>query len=175
MSSQSGPVRRWRRSTRLADRAWRPPGPRPVNRAASVTGGPHPSRTGWCSAEGRYASTAALKPSASFPQEDTISIAPPSRYRLRAGNTWSPDVLVLAGSQIIETDGPHHQQPAPLRGRPQSRPAVAALRGAGDPAGHRGLQDGDRSTPGCARNHATPSPRWLKQPLRAADPAARNA
>jgi hypothetical protein len=50
---------------------------------------------------------------ASFPQEDTISIAPLPGVRLRAGNTWSPDVLVLGRGRalIIEIDGPHHRSP----------------------------------------------------------------
>ena len=48
-----------------------------------------------------------------FPQEDTISIAPLPAVRMRAGNTWSPDLLVMGRGRvlILEIDGPHHRSP----------------------------------------------------------------
>jgi very-short-patch-repair endonuclease len=44
-------------------------------------------------------------------QEDTISIAPLPGVRLRTGNTWEPDVLVMGRGHvlIVEIDGPHHR------------------------------------------------------------------
>jgi len=50
---------------------------------------------------------------ARFPQEDTISIAPLPAVRMRPGNTWSPDVLVMGRGRvlILEIDGPHHRSP----------------------------------------------------------------
>jgi hypothetical protein len=49
----------------------------------------------------------------SFPEHDTIAIAPLPGVRLRSGNTWSPDVLVTGRGRvlIVETDGPHHRGP----------------------------------------------------------------
>lgn len=46
-----------------------------------------------------------------FPEQDTIAIAPLPSVRLRTGNTWSPDVLVMGRGRalVIETDGPHHR------------------------------------------------------------------
>jgi hypothetical protein len=46
-----------------------------------------------------------------FPEDDTIAIAPLPGVRLRAGNTWSPDVLIMGRGRalVIETDGPHHR------------------------------------------------------------------
>ncbi|WP_169979868.1 hypothetical protein [Microbispora sp. H10836] len=46
-----------------------------------------------------------------FPEHDTIAIAPLPGIRLRTGNTWSPDVLVMGRGRalIIETDGPYHR------------------------------------------------------------------
>jgi hypothetical protein len=46
-----------------------------------------------------------------FPEHETIAIAPLPGLRLRTGNTWSPDVLVLGHGRVlvIETDGPHHR------------------------------------------------------------------
>ncbi|MGI8451957.1 MAG: hypothetical protein ACR2MP_33200 [Streptosporangiaceae bacterium] len=46
-----------------------------------------------------------------FPEHDTIAIAPLPTVRLRAGHTWTPDVLVMGRGHvlIIETDGPHHR------------------------------------------------------------------
>jgi hypothetical protein len=48
-----------------------------------------------------------------FPEHDTIAIAPLPGVRLRAGHTWSPDVLVTGRGHalIIEIDGPHHRSP----------------------------------------------------------------
>jgi hypothetical protein len=48
---------------------------------------------------------------ARFPEHDTIAIAPLPSVRLRTGNTWSPDVLVMGRGRvvIVETDGPHHR------------------------------------------------------------------
>ena len=50
---------------------------------------------------------------ARFPQGDTFAIAPLPGVRLRAGHTWSPDVLVTGRGKalVIETDGPHHRGP----------------------------------------------------------------
>ena len=50
---------------------------------------------------------------ARFPQDDTFAIAPLPGVRLRAGHTWSPDVLVTGRGRalVIETDGPHHRGP----------------------------------------------------------------
>lgn len=46
-----------------------------------------------------------------FPEHDTIAIAPLPAVRLRAGHTWSPDLLVMGRGHvlIVETDGPHHR------------------------------------------------------------------
>lgn len=77
------------------------------------TSGPHPVEDGLV-----FGSTAELRVyqvlkrlQASFPEDDTISIAPLPGVRLRAGNTWTPDVLVMGRGRalIIETDGPHHR------------------------------------------------------------------
>jgi very-short-patch-repair endonuclease len=48
---------------------------------------------------------------ASFPEAQTIAIAPLPGVRLRAGHTWSPDILVIGRGRalIVETDGPHHR------------------------------------------------------------------
>jgi hypothetical protein len=48
-----------------------------------------------------------------FGEDDTIAIAPLPGVRLRAGHTWSPDVLVTGHGRvlIVETDGPHHRGP----------------------------------------------------------------
>ena len=50
---------------------------------------------------------------ARFPEDDTFAIAPLPGFRLRPGNTWSPDVLVVGRGKamVIETDGPHHRGP----------------------------------------------------------------
>ena len=47
----------------------------------------------------------------SFPEEETIAIAPLAGVHMRAGNTWSPDVIVTGRGRamIIEIDGPHHR------------------------------------------------------------------
>jgi hypothetical protein len=87
---------------------------RPINQARRErAGGPHPGEDGLVfGSTGELRVYRALKRlQASFPQEDTISIAPLPGVRLRAGNTWSPDVLVLGRGRalIIETDGPHHR------------------------------------------------------------------
>lgn len=49
----------------------------------------------------------------SFPEHETIAIAPLPGVRLRAGHTWSPDVVVIGRGRalIVETDGPHHRRP----------------------------------------------------------------
>lgn len=46
-----------------------------------------------------------------FPEAETIAIAPLPGVRLRAGHTWSPDILVIGRGRtlIVETDGPHHR------------------------------------------------------------------
>jgi len=76
-------------------------------------GGPHPVEDGLV-----FGSTGELRVyqvlkrlQASFPEDDTILIAPLPGVRLRAGNTWTPDVLVMGRGRalIIETDGPHHR------------------------------------------------------------------
>jgi len=48
---------------------------------------------------------------AGFPEDETIAIAPLPGVRLRAGHTWSPDMLVMGRGQafVIEVDGPHHR------------------------------------------------------------------
>ena len=89
---------------------------RPANQARRERiGGPHPVEDGLVfGSAGELRVYRALKRlQASFPQEDTISIAPLPGIRLRSGNTWSPDVLVLGRGRalIIETDGPHHRSP----------------------------------------------------------------
>jgi hypothetical protein len=50
---------------------------------------------------------------AHFREDDTIAIAPLPGVRLRAGHTWSPDVLVIGRGRVlvVETDGPHHRGP----------------------------------------------------------------
>jgi hypothetical protein len=50
---------------------------------------------------------------ARFPEDDTFAIAPLPGVRLRAGNTWSPDVLVMGRGRalVIEIDGPYHRGP----------------------------------------------------------------
>jgi hypothetical protein len=46
-----------------------------------------------------------------FPEERTIAIAPLPGVRLRAGHTWSPDVMVVGRGRalVVEVDGPHHR------------------------------------------------------------------
>jgi hypothetical protein len=46
-------------------------------------------------------------------EDDTIAIAPLPGVRLRAGHTWTPDVLVTGKGRalIVEIDGPHHRGP----------------------------------------------------------------
>ncbi len=89
---------------------------RPINQARRErAGGPHPGEDGlvFGSTEELRVYRVLKRLQASFPQEDTISIAPLPGVRLRAGNTWSPDVLVLGRGRalIIETDGPYHRSP----------------------------------------------------------------
>lgn len=87
---------------------------RPSNqgRRESATGG-HPVEDGLTfGSAGELAVYRALKSlQESFPAEKTISIAPIPGVRLRAGHTWSPDVLVMGGGRvlILEIDGPHHR------------------------------------------------------------------
>lgn len=54
-----------------------------------------------------------VRPRPALPEDDTIAIAPLPGVRLRSGNTWSPDVLVIGRGRalVIETDGPHHRSP----------------------------------------------------------------
>jgi hypothetical protein len=89
---------------------------RPVNQARRErAGGPHPVEDGLTfGSTGELRVYRALKRlQAGFPQEDTISIAPLPGVYLRAGHTWSPDVLVLGWGRalIVEIDGPHHRSP----------------------------------------------------------------
>jgi hypothetical protein len=89
---------------------------RPVNQARRErTGGPYPVEDGltFGSTEELQVYQALKRLQASFPQEDTISIAPLPGAYLREGHTWSPDVLVLGRGRalIVETDGPHHRSP----------------------------------------------------------------
>jgi hypothetical protein len=53
---------------------------------------------------------------AKFREDDTIAIVPLPGVYLRAGHTWSPDVLVIGHGRvlIVETDGPHHRRPGRL-------------------------------------------------------------
>ena len=50
---------------------------------------------------------------ASLPEQDTIAIAPLPGVRLRAGHTWSPDILISGCGRVMifEIDGPHHRRP----------------------------------------------------------------
>jgi len=89
---------------------------RPVNQARHErAGGPHPVEDGltFGSTQELRVYRALKRLQASFPPEDTISIAPLPGVYLRAGHTWSPDVLVLGWGRalIVETDGPHHRSP----------------------------------------------------------------
>jgi hypothetical protein len=89
---------------------------RPSNQARRErAGGPHPVEDGLMfGSAGELRVYKALKRlQANFPYEDTISIAPLPSVYLRAGHTWSPDVLVMGRGRvlIVETDGPHHRSP----------------------------------------------------------------
>lgn len=46
------------------------------------------------------------------PEDKTISIAPLPGVRLRAGHTWTPDLVVLGNGRalVFEVDGPHHRE-----------------------------------------------------------------
>ena len=92
----------------------------PVNQARRERAdGPHPVEDGLTfGSAGELRLYRALKRlQASFPQEDTISIAPLPGVYLRAGHTWSPDVLVLGGPCPDRGDRrTSPSQPAPLRG-----------------------------------------------------------
>lgn len=86
---------------------------RPGNQARRErAGGPHPVEDGLVfGSTGELRVYRALKRlQASFPEDDTIAVSPLPGVRLRAGNTWTPDVLVMGRGRalIIETDGPHH-------------------------------------------------------------------
>jgi hypothetical protein len=87
---------------------------RPTNQARRETGhANHPVEDGltFGSAEELRVYRALKRLQARFPEQDTIAIAPLPSFRLRTGNTWSPDVLVTGRgrSLVIETDGPHHR------------------------------------------------------------------
>jgi hypothetical protein len=87
---------------------------RPSNQARRESSRPtHPVEDGltFGSAEELRVYRALKGLQASFPEDDTIAIAPLPGVRLRAGNTWSPDVLVMGRGHvvIVETDGPHHR------------------------------------------------------------------
>jgi hypothetical protein len=89
---------------------------RPVNQARHErAGGSHPVEDGltFGSTQELRVYRALKRLQASFPQEDTISIAPLPGVYLREGHTWSPDVLILGRGRalIVETDGPHHRSP----------------------------------------------------------------
>jgi hypothetical protein len=89
---------------------------RPSNQARRESvGGAHPVEDGltFGSAEELRVYRALKRLQARFPQEDTISIAPLPGVRLRTGNTWSPDVLVMGRGRvlIVEIDGSHHRGP----------------------------------------------------------------
>jgi hypothetical protein len=89
---------------------------RPSNQARRESaGGAHPVEDGltFGSAEEIRVYRALKRLQARFPQEDTISIAPLPAVRLRTGNTWEPDVLVMGRGRvlIVEIDGPHHRGP----------------------------------------------------------------
>jgi hypothetical protein len=86
---------------------------RPGNQARRErAGGPHPVEDGLVfGSTGELRVYRALKRlQASFPEDDTIAISPLPGVRLRAGSTWTPDVMVMGRGRalIIETDGPHH-------------------------------------------------------------------
>jgi hypothetical protein len=89
---------------------------RPSNQARRErAGGPHPVEDGLTlgsNAELRVYQTL-KRLQASFPEDDTISIAPLPGVRLRAGHTWTPDLMVMGRGRalVIETDGPHHRSP----------------------------------------------------------------
>jgi hypothetical protein len=89
---------------------------RPSNQARRESaGGAHPVEDGltFGSAEELRVYRALKRLQAHFPERDTIAIAPLPAFRLRSGNTWSPDVLVTGRGHvlIVETDGPHHRGP----------------------------------------------------------------
>ncbi|MGH3223512.1 MAG: hypothetical protein ACRDPY_33305 [Streptosporangiaceae bacterium] len=88
---------------------------RPSNQARRESGGGHPVEDGltFGSTEELRVYRALKGLQARFPQEDTISIAPLPAVRMRPGNTWSPDVLVMGRGRvlILEIDGPHHRSP----------------------------------------------------------------
>ena len=86
---------------------------RPGNQARHErASGPHPVEDGLVfGSTGELRVYRALKRlQASFPEDDTIAIAPLPGVRLRAGSTWTPDVLIMGRGRalVIETDGPHH-------------------------------------------------------------------
>ncbi len=89
---------------------------RPSNQARRESAGAtHPVEDGltFGSAEELRVYRALKRLQARFPEHDTIAIAPLPGFRLRSGNTWSPDVLVTGRGHvlIVETDGPHHRGP----------------------------------------------------------------
>lgn len=48
---------------------------------------------------------------ADFPEAETIALVPLPGVRLRAGHTWSPDIIVVGHGRamVVEVDGPHHR------------------------------------------------------------------
>ncbi len=88
----------------------------PSNQARRETGrGDHPVEDGltFGSDEERRVYQALKRIQGAFPEDDTIAIAPLPGVRLRSGNTWSPDVMVIGRGRalVVETDGPHHRNP----------------------------------------------------------------
>ncbi|SCE95849.1 hypothetical protein GA0070618_2210 [Micromonospora echinospora] len=89
---------------------------RPTNQARREAGRPeHPVEDGltFGSDEELSVYRALKRLQARFPEHDTIAIAPLPGVRLRAGHTWSPDVLVTGRGRalVMEIDGPHHRNP----------------------------------------------------------------
>jgi hypothetical protein len=87
---------------------------RPSNQArreSAITTNPAEDGLTFGSAEELQVYRALKRLQSHFPEHDTIAIAPLPAVRLRAGHTWSPDVLVMGRGRvlIIETDGPHHR------------------------------------------------------------------
>jgi very-short-patch-repair endonuclease len=88
-------------------------GGRPGNQARRESGGAHPTEDGltFGSAEEQRVYRALKHLQESFPEEETISIAPLPGVRLRASHTWEPDFLVMGRGRVLvlEIDGPHHR------------------------------------------------------------------
>ncbi|WP_164465838.1 hypothetical protein [Actinoplanes teichomyceticus] len=87
---------------------------RPTNQARRESGAAnHPVQDGltFGSKEELRVYQALSQLQAAMPEHDAIAIAPLPGVRLRSGNTWSPDLLVLGrgSAVIVETDGPHHR------------------------------------------------------------------